>query len=463
MVYAATDPAAAIEKNSSYIKFNKEMFELYNIHSLSAAFNVNNPKTFKFTPSIEVDGKIQTLNLAKLIQGLGTNFTLKNCLDGCYFIYGSGWGPDRKRPSTLTYDKNKVGAKEYQYLGYDVAGTYYDNPAYPWMKWDGKPMKDLSFIKYPWNNPTVKNKYNISEISGVLSMSNMKARGKIVDLTKNIKTGIYAKYIGLDAKDTVQDGGTASSNFEKSLYFGKVLSDSQKKNILNNINDSTIFPNPTVFSTKGGTWQDYVYILTPPTSTTWGSGFIFYTDPTAVQGVNYRTVPIAPNDMIPIQPIKLSFSQITGCFLSTPKKVYNSKTKKYEMKTWIIRSLKNEITTTGTIKMQIWLKKNASDENEFVNDNMGTKIFDEDIEFTPEHPYWVKEITYPMPSKGHESGIFVFDGGTGTPAYNYVWRTDFDTLAYGTHSTSKEADFDGLPWAKLKAEYGIEREKPGEY
>lgn len=445
-----------IANDAAYIQFNKDMYDLYNIQRTTIRFDENNPDTYVYQPSKEINGTEYLLNLTKIKQGQGNNFNLKNCLDGSYFVYSAAvtGAAERKRPSTLTYSTAKRGINESQYLGYNFDGANYENPAYPWNSWNSsKPLKTWTFIKEPWNKQYIRDKYKINRDGGILSEANMNLRNKVVDLSKSIELGIYAKYINFAAKETVKAGGVSNADLNKSIYYGYQVSSAE-------LNKKFGFIKPNVFKSTE-TWQDYVYVLTPPTRETWGSGFMFYSNPTALQGVDYVTIPLAPLDMVEQQKVvKLTSSNVDGCFLSTPQKVYNSKTKKYEMKTWVIRFVKEPITTSGSYPIQIWQKLNQV-ETPFANDKMGTKIFDEDVIFTPEHPYWVKEITYPVPGVGNESGIFVFDGDSTTPAYNYTWRVLDNDFAPGSHTTSGESLFDNLPtlpWAKIKAEYGITRE-----
>lgn len=443
-----------IVNDEMFIQFNKDMYELYNIQSTKIKFDEKNPESFVYQPSKEINGIEYILDLEKLKQGQGTKFNLNSCLDGSYFVYSASIpGGSRKRPSTLTYDTTKRGKTENQYIGYNIEGAFYENPAYPWNSWSSsRPLKSWEFIREPWLKDVIVKKYNLNGDGGLISKKNMNSRNKVVDLTKSIELGIYAKYIAFSAKETVKDGGVSPADLDKSIYYGYKIGSAE-------LNKKFGFPKPSAFGAND-TWQDYVYILTPPTKKTWGSGFMFYENKDAINGVDYVTIPLAPLDIIEQQKVtELTYSDVTGCFLSEPKKVYNSTTKKYEMKTWVIRSLRDTNIKSGSIPIQIWLKQGADAKYDFVNDKMGTKIFDEEVTFTSEHPYWVKEITYPVPGKGQKSGIFVLDGGTSTPAVNFVWHTDAGNLLFGTHTTSKEKYFDFLPWDKIEAEYGLKREK----
>ena len=276
----AVSPAttyAAIDQ--TYSKYNKDIYEIYKKYTKeNGEFNINDVDTYFYSLKNKND---KPLNLKVLKEG---SSSIYDVLNGSYFVYGYPFGAERNRPSTLTYDVSLRGDTENQYMGEDNLGAYFDNPAFPWRTWimEGKALKDWDFIKRPWREEDIITKYKLNKNGSSFYDTN-------VNLMLNIKVGIYAKYIYLSAKETIQS--LSNEQMNKSIYFGKVITGATLLDAFN-------FADPTVFKTKGGTWKDYVYILSPPTTSTWGTGYMFhkYTSSDNKEVIDYITVPLAPFD-----------------------------------------------------------------------------------------------------------------------------------------------------------------------
>ncbi|WP_313559171.1 hypothetical protein [Ruminiclostridium cellobioparum] len=425
-IYAATI-------DNSYKDYSKEIYDLYGKYSLNAkSFDENDPSTYLYP---EQNANNKDLNKDRLKKG-GTD--ISDFLDGSYFVYGSGSGNTRKRPSSLTYDKSKIGLSESQYIGEDSLGALFDNSAFPWNSWiiGGKALKDWDFVKRPWKDSILVNKYKLNEKGGVFLNSK-------IDLTENIKLGIYAKYIYFSAKETVVN--LSADQKDKSIYYGKVIDEATRY-------DSFDYPDPTAFKTKGGSWKDYVYILSPPTTSTWGTGYMFhkYKNSDNQEVIDYITVPLAPFAMVK----KLGMEQpkysedVSGCFLSVPKKEGNN------MVAYIIRAPKFKVESPVLTKITVWLKQNLDESQQFDSQtNLGTKIFDGNIMFTPDKPYWIYKVTYPVPGKGKESGIYVKTGNHAGTVSNSTWYSSSGSIIGISHTTSAESDLvNWMPWDKIEAD-----------
>ena len=413
---------------------------MYGKYSLKAnTFDINNSSTY-FYPQTNIKGK--DLNTNRLKKG-GTY--LSDFLDGSYFIYGDVSGNIRKRPSSLTYDKSKIGNSESQYIGEDNLGALFDNPAFPWNSWiiDAKALKDWGFIKWPWRDPALVEKYKLNKNGGSFIDSKL-------DLTANMKLGIYAKYIYFSAKETIVN--LSADEKDKSIYYGKIIDDATRYEAFD-------FPDPTAFKTSGGSWKDYVYVLSPPTTASWGTGYMFhkYKNSDNQEVIDYITVPLAPFEMV----TKLGKEQpkytdnVDGCFLSEPKKEGNN------MVTYVIRSPRFKVESPVISKISIYLKEGVDENQSFAEvSNKGIKIFSQNVVFTPEKPYWIYKITYPVPPKGRKNGVFVEDGGANNFVSSYTWYASSGSIVWGSHTTSEDTLSDWMPWSKIESDnqYKIKRQ-----
>lgn len=214
-----------------------------------------------------------------------------NSLDGNYIVYGEEFGDYRIRPNTLTYDISKRGKKEIRYLGYSIDGSKFDNPAFPWDGMNSTGIKDRKLIKKPWMDEALRLKYNLNPRGS--DYNNLFINGEsIYDIEKNIEYGLFAKYVYLRANDTVIGGKD-----DWLLYYGMAYSDAIKdENLASLINGMGVIKNigvvkpQAVQEAKNG-WLDYIYILSLPTRTTWGTGWLFIDN-------SYITVLIAPDNLV---------------------------------------------------------------------------------------------------------------------------------------------------------------------
>jgi hypothetical protein len=230
-------------------------------------------------------------------------------LDGMYLVYGDPQGDDdRLRPSSRTYQGNPPPEiSEKRFLGFDHSDALFDNPAYPWLGWGGSPIKDYNFVPRPWEVNILKENFNLhpegSNFTTVLAPTADSRRR----LNESIKEGLFSKYVNYKAKETVI--GLDRSNIEKSLYWGQVvdplsldskisepsfyieLSDNQFTRISNH--------------NQSMDWLDFVYILSPPTTFSWGTGYLFFEKTGLSSGqvnpnsFSYMTVPIVPANKTP--------------------------------------------------------------------------------------------------------------------------------------------------------------------
>ena len=226
--------------------------------------------------------------------------TLLNPLDGMYIVYGDEHDDTRNRPATRTYQgENPAPQEEYRYLGHSLTGANFDNPAFPWLGWGGTPAKDFYFIPKPWTVPLLNQSYNLSTSNSTnhFLQSNQNLQQK---LNRSIKAGLHFKYVLLPARETVL--GLENSHLKDYSIFWGVESTPNIKN--------TAIPDPQNFVALNGNyftrhtnntqynWSDFVYILSPPTSFSWGTGFIFMESSNSQSGnlsnVSYMSVPLAP-------------------------------------------------------------------------------------------------------------------------------------------------------------------------
>ncbi len=430
----AVSPAttyAAIDQ--TYSKYNKDIYEIYKKYTKeNGEFNINDVDTYFYSLKNKND---KPLNLKVLKEG---SSSIYDVLNGSYFVYGYPFGAERNRPSTLTYDVSLRGDTENQYMGEDNLGAYFDNPAFPWRTWimEGKALKDWDFIKRPWREEDIITKYKLNKNGSSFYDTN-------VNLMLNIKVGIYAKYIYLSAKETIQS--LSNEQMNKSIYFGKVITGATLLDAFN-------FADPTVFKTKGGTWKDYVYILSPPTTSTWGTGYMFhkYTSSDNKEVIDYITVPLAPFDLVKKLENEMPkyTDNIDGCFLSEPVKEGNN------MVAYVIRAPRFEIDSPVKTNMTVWLKENLDESQEFDNQtNLGKKLFEGEVYFTKDMPYWIYKVTYPVPQKGKISGIYVKTGNQKSIVSNSVWYASSGSLMGSSHTTSKDTELvDWMPWEKIESD-----------
>ena len=419
--------------DNSYKEYNKQIYELYGkFNEDSNKFDENDTNTYYY-PKTNINN--EELDIARLKKG-GTD--ISDFLDGSYFVYGSPKGNARNRPSSLTYDKNKSGASESQYIGEDKLGALFDNPAFPWRSWiiDGKALKDWNYIKWPWKDTEVQTKYKLNKKGG--SFINSK-----IDLTDNIKAGIYAKYIYFSAKETVLN--LSADQNEKSIYYEKIIDDFMKY-------DAFDYPDPAAFKNKGGSWKDYVYILSPPTNSTWGTGYMFhkYTNDDKQEVIDYITVPLAPIQVVRALKGKIPkyTENVDGCFLSEPEREGNS------MVAYVIRAPKIKVESPVYTKINVWLKQNVNESQQFdAQADFGTKLFSGNVLFTPEKPYWIYKVTYPIPMKGKESGIYVKTANQSGTVSNSTWYSSSGGLIGSSHTTSDESELvNWMPWPKIESD-----------
>lgn len=271
--------------------YNNELHEYYNY-----------PESF-LTNSKSFEGIPGTFSMNTDILGrTGTNF-----YNASYVVYGSdsSISPNNSRTSPIT------GTIQKQYLGYSVDGTKFDNPAYPWGSWMNQslPIKNWHFVKKPWGVKDIRDNFKLKSDGGSFSKDAIKSKyGVIDDLSSNMRQGIYEKYIKYTSKDNIV--GNVQNT---SLYTGETVTNPRtdnaqsggitKANCKEKKEDGTYWiadPNvialkadgsPDASGTGTADWTDVVYVLSPPTSTTWGTGwaFIRYSNGT----YDYITIPIA--------------------------------------------------------------------------------------------------------------------------------------------------------------------------
>lgn len=215
-------------------------------------------------------------------------------------------------------------------------------------------------------------------------------------------------------------------------------------------------------SYKNTDWTKYVHILQPPTNYSFGTGRMWHKD--SAGKVWYLAVPIAP--FIKVAPNIVDYRDVElgtadGCFLSFPQKVGNN------MEVYIIRGPRNTITEPIYIPIRIYLLQNVDENVQFAvskipaNIGWGELIFNEVVEITPDKPYWVKKITYPVPLVNHKSGVLVQTGSkeieSNNAVDNFTWNNDTGLLC-GSHTMSESEYMGFLPWERIEDEYGIKRQ-----
>jgi len=90
-----------------------------------------------------------------------------------------------------------------------------------------------------------------------------------------------------------------------------------------------------------------------------------------------------------------------------------------------------------------------------------TLVFDREITFTKAKPYYAREITFPQPTKDKEqTGFLVIvddDQETAREAVIGVNSATHEQWKAGISWSSIDSRLDDLPWAKIKADFGVER------
>ena len=139
---------------------------------------------------------------------------------------------------------------------------------------------------------------------------------------------------------------------------------------------------------------------------------------------------------------------IDGCFLSEPVKEGNN------MVAYVIRAPRFEIDSPVKTNMTVWLKENLDESQEFDNQtNLGKKLFEGEVYFTKDMPYWIYKVTYPVPQKGKISGIYVKTGNQKSIVSNSVWYASSGSLMGSSHTTSKDTELvDWMPWEKIESD-----------
>lgn len=213
-----------------------------------------------------------------------------------FIVYGSPSGNTRTSPIS------GVGSQK-QFLGTDLYGASFDNPAYPWGSWfnGGKPIKDWEFVHMPWTVSDLRNTFGLVNEGGSFSKEKFElSGGRITSLETNMRQGIFEKYVKYTAADNV----VGYTGGDISLYTGEATTDARtdsaesagiNKETCANVDDINCIKQAN--TDMGPTnWEDVVYVLSPPTSFTWGTGwaFIKYSNGT----YDYITVPIASYNKI---------------------------------------------------------------------------------------------------------------------------------------------------------------------
>lgn len=295
-----------------------------------------------------------------------------------------------------------------RYLGQTRGGDDYANAYFPMDSWAGGYLEDRNWIANPWDDADVKE----------------------------------------SAKDKQFDNPIVGDKYLANILKGMEMF---YNNILNG-------------QYKTIDWTQYVHVLQPPTKYSFGTGRMWHKD--SAGKIWYLAVPIAPFYSIAPPPTfewdEASLGIADGCFLDVPKKVGS------QMEVYIIRGPRHEITEPTYVPIKIYLLQNVDESVQFAygkipaNIGWGELVFDEVVKFTPDKPYWVKKITYPVPLANHKSGIIVQTGLKEIKSNNavdcYVWNNEA-SLLYGTSTTSASEFMDYLPWSKIEAEFGIKRLK----
>jgi hypothetical protein len=289
-----------------------------------------------------------------------------------------------------------------RYLGQTRGGDVYSNAYFPMDKWVGGHLEDRNWILNPWDD------------------SDIKANAKDKQFDNPI---VGDKYL-----DNIIRG--------MELFYSDILS-GEYKNI---------------------DWTLYVHVLQPPTKYSFGAGRMWHRDNAGK--IWYLAVPIAP--FYSLTPDVVSLGTADGCFLDVPKKVGSN------MEVYIIRGPRHQITEPIYVPIKIYLLQNVDKSIQFAygkipaNIGWGDLIFDDIVKFTPDKPYWVKKITYPVPLDNHKSGIFVQTGmreiNSREAVVSYSWNY-VSHIAWGSHTLSSDEFMDYLPWSNIEVEFDIKRLK----
>jgi hypothetical protein len=251
---------------------------------------------------------------------------LHDPLDGMYLVYGDshGYNDDRLRPATRTYQGTPPPEiSEKRFLGFDQSDAFFDNPAYPWLGWSGSPIKDYNFVPRPWEVNLLRENFNLHPEGSNFTTVSASTPDTRRRLNESIKYGLFSKYVDYTAKETVI--GLTGSNTEKSLYWGQVV---DPLLVYSKISDPNFYIELsgnqfTKISNHSKTmdWLDFVYILSPPTTFSWGTGYLFFERTGLSNGTlnqnsfSYMTVPIAPANKTPDYSITILRTGTENAFL----------------------------------------------------------------------------------------------------------------------------------------------------
>ncbi len=146
-----------------------------------------------------------------------------------------------------------------RYIGYTYLDEDFTNPAFPHDAWAGGVLEDRNWIKRPWENDILKQRYGIQDI---------KYDGRPELYLKAMQFGLAAYY------GDVLDGVKKIQSGDKVKY---VIDPSKRPEFWNNL-------------------ADYVHVLVPPSTYTWGMGRMWHQREDGT--IWYVSVPIAPLGMV---------------------------------------------------------------------------------------------------------------------------------------------------------------------
>lgn len=176
------------------------------------------------------------------------------------FVYGDSIEASRKTTTVGRDIVKKVNGKdEYRALGYAADGSVFPNPVFPYDN-EGHAAKDKMWIKEPWDGKKVKYLYGED--------------GKIVQRTisDNVLEYInkWIKINGFRPNDAELYTGKRNYFVENAVDVPEELKDN---------------------------FEDFLYIIQPPTEHAWGLGIAFYYW-NGYNNLNYKSFLIKPFDMV---------------------------------------------------------------------------------------------------------------------------------------------------------------------
>lgn len=229
------------------------------------------------------------------INGMSINDKLAQCgsdifSDRPVFVYGDSVEASKETTTKGRDIVKKVDDKdEYRALGYAIDGSVFPNPVFPYDN-EGHAAKDKMWVKEPWDGGNVK--YLHSEDGEIIERT---LSDNVLDYIKK-----WIKVNGFRPNDAELYVGKRNYFVENAVDVPEALKDN---------------------------FEDFLYIIQPPTEHAWGLGIAFYYW-NGYNNLNYKSFLIEPFDMVD-NDLDVSFYKIPGSSTEGDRVLVGIKVKSY--------------------------------------------------------------------------------------------------------------------------------------